>query len=109
MNKTLKFRPHLVSFIRAGAKTTTWRLFDEKNLQKGDIVDLVEFGSLDTFATAEITDVEEKKLSELTEEDKAGHEGFENDEQMYQTYSTYYNKPVTPDTLVKVIKFELKN
>jgi len=35
--KTLKFTPHLVEQILAGTKTSTWRLFDDKNIMGGDL------------------------------------------------------------------------
>ena len=34
--KTLKFASHLVQKILSGEKTSTWRLFDDKDLQVGD-------------------------------------------------------------------------
>jgi len=33
--KTLKFAPDLCAQILAGTKTSTWRLFDDKNLMGG--------------------------------------------------------------------------
>jgi hypothetical protein len=33
--KTLKFKPHLVEQILTGTKTSTWRLFDDKNIMGG--------------------------------------------------------------------------
>jgi len=36
--KTLKFANNLVSLILSGEKTATWRLFDDKDLTKGDKV-----------------------------------------------------------------------
>lgn len=62
---------------------------------------------LTPFATAKITSVVEKPIGQLTEEDKKGHETFESDEEMYATYTKYYGKPVGPDILVKVIRFDL--
>lgn len=38
--KTLNFVPELAALIKQGKKTTTFRLFDEKNLQAGDIITL---------------------------------------------------------------------
>lgn len=34
--KTLKFTPELCALIVTGQKKSTWRLFDDKNLQVGD-------------------------------------------------------------------------
>jgi len=41
------------------------------------------------------------------DEDFDGHEEFASEEKMYQTYSNYYDKSVTPETTVKVVKFKL--
>lgn len=105
--KSLKFRSYLVPLVLSGEKNATWRLFDDKDLQVGEEVELLEFVTIRQFASAKITDIVEKPLGEITEEDKAGHEGFASDEEMYKTYETYYKQPVGPETLVKIIRFEL--
>ena len=38
--KTLKFAPPLAKMILEGNKTATWRLFDDKDLQPGDKLNL---------------------------------------------------------------------
>ncbi|MGH7204232.1 MAG: ASCH domain-containing protein [Candidatus Levyibacteriota bacterium] len=107
MNKTLKFAPPLVPLVLSGEKVSTWRLWDEKNLQEGDTVDFLNKETLKQFATAKLTKVIEKQLGELTDEDKKGHERFASDEEMYQTYTTYYKKEVNAQTPIKIIWFEL--
>jgi hypothetical protein len=106
--KTLKFKPHLAEMIRTGEKTSTWRLFDDKNLQEGDDVARCENGNDEPFAQARITKIIEKPLSSLTEEDWIGHERFATEEEMYATYRTYYGSAVNPNTLVKIIRFLIK-
>lgn len=105
--KTLKFMPHLVSMILSGEKTSTWRLFDDKDLQKGDELILINKETEEEFAKAVITKVEEKKLKDVKEEDFVGHEKFESEEKMYETYRKYYGEKVNPDTIVKMIDFKL--
>lgn len=105
--KTLKFAPELVDLVISGTKTTTWRLFDDKNLQAGDQVELIRRPELTPFAEAEIISVVEKPLKELTPEDKDGHEKFESDEPMYHHYSIYYKRQITPETPVKIVKFKI--
>ena len=107
MSKRLHFSKELVALVLTGKKNSTWRLWDDKNLQLGDIVDFYESKTKKYFTTAKITKVIEKKMGNLKEEDKRGHEEFSNDEEMYRTYSGYYKKDVTPDTLVKICWFEL--
>jgi len=105
--KTLKFRSYLVPLVLSGEKNSTWRLFDDKGLSVGDVVELKEFITLKHFADARLTRVIEKPFGELTSEDKKGHEEFETDKEMYENYTKYYKTDIGPDTLVKVIWFDL--
>jgi hypothetical protein len=107
MAKQLKFRSSLVPLVLTGQKTSTWRLFDDKNLTVGDEIDCVEFETGERFAKATITAIVEKALGSLTDEDKAGHEQFASDAEMYATYATYYGRAVGPDTRVKIAWFTL--
>lgn len=107
MYKKLHFSSDLVPLILSGQKVSTWRLWDNKNLQKGDIVDFLESGTEKRFATTRLVKVIEKEMGNLTDEDKNGHEKFTNDKEMYKTYSGYYKRPVDSKTKVKVIWFEL--
>lgn len=106
--KTLKFRDYLVRLVLSGEKNSTWRLFDDKDLQVGDEIALQVWVTNEIFGHAVITKVVEKPFRELTAGDKAGHEEFENIEEMYATYSKYYKQPVTGDTVVKILWFEIK-
>src|SRR5947209_4915394 len=105
-NKTIKFSPDLVPLVLSGKKTSTWRLFDDKDLKEGDIIDFIKRPELVKFVEAKLTSIIEKPLGELTKEDKEGHEKFSSDEEMYKTYSGYYNKPVGPETTIKLIRFK---
>lgn len=107
--KIIKFHKDLVRLVLDGSKTSTWRLFDEKDLTMGDMLELREFGVDEPFGYAEIVSVLEKRFSELTEEDKIGHEDFKSDEQMYETYSKYYSTNVDSETKLKIIRFKLKS
>jgi hypothetical protein len=105
--KTIKFAADLVPLVLSGEKTSTWRLFDDKALKTGDVVEFWNKQTLEKFADATLLSVEKKPLRELTDEDKIGHETFESDEEMYATYSGYYNREVTPETPIKIIRFKL--
>lgn len=107
MNKKLRFSQDLVPLVLSKEKVSTWRLWDDKNLSEGDLVDFIEYGTDRHFATAKLTKVIEKPLGKLSEEDKEGHEKFNTDQEMYETYKRYYGKEVTPETQVKIIWFEL--
>ena len=107
MTKKLHFAHNLVKLVITGKKTVTWRLWDDKNLTKGDYVDFLESGTDKYFATAKITKVIEKKIGEITDDDKKGHEVIKNKKEMYMRYSKYYGRKVYPSTLVKIINFKL--
>lgn len=105
--KLVKFRDNLVPLVLSGKKNSTWRLFDDKYLSVGDEIELREFGKESSFARARIVKVIEKAFKNLSEGDKQGHEKFSSDNEMYETYTGYYNTKVGPDSIVKIIWFEL--
>lgn len=105
--KTLKFRKQLSELILKKEKTTTWRIFDDKDIKEGDVIQFLVWETKEVFANARIIDVVEKKFKNLDEQDLEGHEKFTSKDEMYTTYSTYYNKKVDENTVVKIIKFEL--
>ncbi len=105
--KTLKFRKNLSNLILKNEKTTTWRIFDDKDISQGDEMQFVVWETGEVFAKAKIVHVVEKKFKQLNEEDLEGHEKFSSKEEMYATYSTYYKKQVNENTIVKIIKFEV--
>jgi len=105
--KTLKFRKNLSELILRNEKNTTWRIFDDKDIKEGDIIQFLVWETKEPFAKAKITNVVEKKFKDLDAKDMEGHEKFKSKEEMYATYSAYYNKTVDENTLVKIIKFQL--
>ena len=102
--KTLKFAPHLVPLILSGEKTTTWRLFDDKDLQVDDELLFLNKATGTEIARARITEIKEKRLRDVVEEDYVGHERM--DEDIVAHYRRYYGDRVQPDSMVKMIRFE---
>lgn len=105
--KSLKFRPDLVKDILAGKKTTTWRLFDDKDLQEGDRVELLNWETKERFVDAQINHIREKQVADISEADYEGHERYENPEVLLKTLQEYYGERVNPETVVKIIEFKL--
>jgi len=105
--KKLRFENKLVSLVLSGKKYVTWRLFDDKNLQKGDNLELINSEISEKFSEAIIEEIREKKFKELNEEDFNGHEKFSSKEEMYKTYLGYYGEQFSPETIVKIIRFKL--
>ncbi len=106
--KTLKFSADLVSLIRSGTKTSTWRLFDDKDLQVGDEVAFYNKETGEQFGTACITVLTIRTLGTLTEADWEGHERYASEEEMYENFRKYYGPQVNPDTEVKILTFDFK-
>jgi len=105
--KSLKFHPVLIPLILSKRKTVTWRLFDDKNLKKKDVVNFINSKTLEKFAKAELTNIKIKKFKELTENDWKGHEKYGSDKEMYKKYTEYYKKPINEKTELKIISFRL--
>ncbi|MEK7158391.1 MAG: ASCH domain-containing protein [Patescibacteria group bacterium] len=106
--KTLKFKGNLVPKILDKSKTTTWRLFDDKNLQDDDLLILVNSDTCAKFAAAKITTVREKKLSEINETDfEEGHERYQNPKDMLENYRNYYGEQVNMNSKIKIVKFRV--
>ncbi len=105
--KTLRFAENLIPLILSGEKTATWRLFDDKDLRAGDSLSLIDNGGRE-FRRALIASVREKRLGEIVDADFKGHERFSSEADMYDTYRRYYGDKVGPDTVVKIIAFEVQ-
>ena len=60
--KTLKFTTYLVPLVLSGEKYTTFRLFDDKDIQEGGVIGFYHKEGGEKFATAKVTKVYEKLL-----------------------------------------------
>lgn len=107
MEKTLKFAEKLVPLVLSGTKTSTWRVFDDKDLQVGDDLSLMNKVTLQEFAKAKIISIQEKTLRKIDDADFDTHESYESKEKMFEEYRSYYGDKVNEDTVVKIIHFEL--
>ncbi len=108
MKKQVKFRPQYIPAILAGEKTSMWRLFDEKNLQVGDELELLNWATGEKFGEAKVLSVRQKTLGTIKPEDYAGHEHYQNDALMYLHYQQMYGDAVGPETPVKVVRFKFQ-
>lgn len=112
--KTLKFEHDLARLILDGEKTSTWRLYDDKDLSVNDtirIIDKIDLRDPKTWeiiGTAKITEIVEKRLQDITEENMTGHEKFTTKKEMIKTYQKYYGSRVTGATPVKIIYFDFE-
>lgn len=106
--KPLKFNSDLVDKILTGEKTSTWRLFDDKDLQIGDELEFINKETFKTFGNGKIISLKIKTLSTLDEEDWVGHARYDSDEEMYAYFRKFYGDKVNKDTEVKIINFEFR-
>ena len=106
--KPLKFKHEFVKEILKGRKTTTWRLFDDKNLKIGDKLEIVNRDSGESFAKATITDIQKRRIKDLTDQELKNH-GYSNISDMIDTHRGYYGDKVNVETEVKIIEFKLLN
>lgn len=111
--KTIKFTHHLAEQVRAGTKTSTWRMFDDKNLSVNDKVELIDkvdpqaTESWEKIGDAVIDTIVEKRLRDITESDTDGHQTYETKEHMLKDFQQHYGPQVTMDTPVKMIHFSM--
>lgn len=105
--KPLKFKPHLVQPILDGTKTSTWRLFDDKDLSVGDELSFINSETGAEFAKARITKVEEKNLGNITEEEWGTQNKHVSSDDKLAHYQSLYGDEVNLNTPVKIIDFKL--
>ena len=105
--KTLKFKPELVPLILSGEKITTWRLFDDKDLQIGDELIFINKFTGEEFAKAKIISLDIIKLKDIDEGYFSGHEKYQSPDELCQSFKSYYGDAVNLDTETKIVKFEL--
>ena len=112
--KTLKFDHQQAKLIQAGEKTSTWRLYDDKDLSVNDEVRFIDkvnpkdSKTWQVIGQGKITEVIEKKLGSVTKQDMKGHKAFDSKEQMLNTYKDYYGERVTLETPVKIVQFDFR-
>jgi ribonuclease HI len=113
--KTLKFNHDAAELILQGKKTSTWRLFDDKDLSVDDQVHIIDKTDPDNDKTwkvigeAVVNEVIEKRLGDVTREYMAGHESFDTKEEMLAHYQKLYGERVSWDTPVKIVKFSFSD
>jgi len=109
--KALKLDHELAEAVRAGTKTSTWRVFDDKDLAVNDHVILIDKvdphdrNSWTPFGEADIERIVEKRLADIGPEDYDGHEEYSSLQEILETYRHYYGNGVTLQTPVKILYF----
>jgi hypothetical protein len=96
--------PQLLSW----EKTSTWRLFDDKNLSIWDELEFRKSEDNDIIGYGTITSLIEKPVRDINENDYSGHEKFRDTEEIIQNLRKYYRDTVDENSIVKIIHFTFK-
>jgi ribonuclease HI len=113
--KTLKLEHHLAELVMKGEKTSTWRLYDDKDLSVNDevrLIDKVDPSKPETWkamGTAHINMIVQKRLGDIDSADYDGHGQYPSKTKMLEAYRGYYGDKVDWDTPVKIIRFKFNN
>jgi ribonuclease HI len=110
--KKLKLEHELATLVLSGEKTSTWRIFDDKDLSVNDrvvLIDKVDPEKPQTWkniGVATIKKVVQKRLADIEGADFDGHEAFASRDEMLATYQEYYGSDVAWETPVKILDFD---
>lgn len=110
--KKLKLDHGLAQMVLAGTKTSTWRLFDDKDLTVNDqvqLIDKVDPAAPQTWrviGSGRINRIIEKRMGDITEADYDGHKPHDSAYARLEAYKGYYGERVTMDTPVKMVHFD---
>lgn len=113
--KALKLEHALAEQVLAGTKTSTWRLFDDKDLSVNDdvkLIDKVDAERPETWrviGVAHIKTVIQKRLADIELEDYDGHNQYASQGEMLEAFRQYYGNDVNLDTIVKIIRFDFNH
>lgn len=111
--KTLKLDHTLAEAVRRGEKTSTWRIYDDKDISVNDhieLLDKVNPGDPSTWVVAgmaRVDEVVEKRLGDIGKDDMGGHQEYASREDMLKSFQKYYGPQVTFETPIKLIHFTL--
>ena len=107
--KTLKFITEQIADIESGKCTTTWRLFDDKDLNVGDELQFVNSDNGTVFGYAIINEIVIKRILDINDDEKRGHRLYENDQQMLADFRRFYGDEVDGQSIIKVVKYSFSN
>lgn len=113
--KTLKLDHQLAIDIKEGRKSSTWRMYDDKDLSVNDevrLLDKVDPERPETWkaiGTARINSIVQKRLGDIGAEDYEGHDRYNTVQSMLDTYRKFYGGQVSLDTPIKIIRFYFNN
>jgi ribonuclease HI len=105
--KKLKFKPQLIPKILNREVSSTWRLFDDKDLQIGDYIEIIDSESQKSIGYAHIDQVTTKFIKDINSLDQKGYSQYENTAAIINEFRQYYGPEVDNETPMKIINFTL--
>jgi ribonuclease HI len=103
--KTLKFSPQQIQSIIDGNRSTTWRLYDDKQIDVGDSVEFINSNNGQTFGYAKVNEIVIKRIYDLNKSDEQNHDTYKNEQEILDNFRKYYGPDVTVEDKVKIIKY----
>lgn len=104
---SLIFHPKHIPAILSGKKTATVKLWLGPIVDAGATVMFVDSHQGTPFALGQIVSVQRKEICSLTDEDMRDSQHSETLEELAKKLSEYYEKKVTVDSDVVVIRFKV--
>ena len=110
--KTLKLDHASAELVVSGRITSTWRLYDDKDLLIDDDVELIDKVDSEDRATwrpigtARINEVIQKRIGDIAEFDDQGDEYVWPQAEMLKACQKYYGPQVSLKTPIKIIHFD---
>ena len=110
--KQLKFDHQNAQEIIAGKKTVTYRFNDDKAIEVGDRVELVDKTDTDepnlwtVPGYIEIKTVSTEQLKDIKLKDLGGDSVFSDNDALLQMFQRYYGEHIKPSTLLKIYELE---
>ena len=108
--KTLKLDHEIAEQIRQKRRTSTWRMYDDKNVSVNDDIELIDKvdptdpQSWVSLGTVRVDSIAEKRLSDITAADYQDDEQpFASSEEMLLYFQKHYGPQITLDSAVKII------
>lgn len=112
MKKILKLNHQAAELVRAGKKTSTWRLDDDKDLRVNDHISFIDkVNSKDPstwqeFGDTVITSIIEKRFGDLTAVNFEGSENYSTNDEMIKAFQRFYGENIDYNSPVKIIHFD---
>lgn len=109
--KQLKFEHQFAQAVKTGDKSATLRVHDDKDINVGDMLQLVDKVDRDYPTTWEVTgelhvnEIEQIALEKLSKEHFVSAESFKDQTEMLQVFRRFYGEHVSESTPVNVIHF----